>query len=239
MGLTTQPEFETEAETATMEKTAEPEVTEAKSAGAVAQISGAVGAVKPRFQPAFGDIKDAFDTDVVAALNMATPRIKAEQGGCYVENKNLGSKIRVQVQSWNNRWLVSPNVDLSKDPEAKDFLRTSYDNETIHGSDLTINQYLQELRDNGYEDPKVSPYADIWVLVTWTEKDGDIKPEEQTMYILQASQTSMGAWVAFCTTEGLKASKGIGKPFDEVEITAEPRAKGNLKYTNFSFAAAR
>ena len=45
----------------------------------------------------------------------------------------------------------------------------------------------------------------------------------------------LGGFMAFCTTQGLLRSKGIGKDSTEIEVHAEARSKGSNKYTNFSF----
>ena len=81
----------------------------------------------------------------------------------------------------------------------------------------------------------ISNHGDIWGMVTWTEKKGAIAPEDQTLHLVQASQTSLGGFMAFCTTQGLLRSKGIGKDSTEIEVHAEARSKGSNKYTNFSF----
>jgi hypothetical protein len=192
----------------------------------------------------FAAEKDAFPAEVVVGLSMSTPRIKAEQGAGYVGEKSLGAKFRMTIESWNTRLLVSAGLGPN-DPgykESVEFLRTSYDGETIQGDDAetTVKDYVNFLKEaHGYDKARSTPYADIWGFLTWTEKDGAIAPEDQTLHLLQASQTSMGAWQAFCTTQGLLRAKGIGKEFTEVEVTAMPRAKGTLKYTNFAFSVPK
>ena len=80
---------------------------------------------------------------------------------------------------------------------------------------------------------------DMWGFVTWTEKTGPVPAEERQLVRVQASQTSMGAFVAFATTRGLLESRGLVKPIDVIEIHAEKRTSGTNKYTNMSFFAPK
>lgn len=240
----TAPAFETEDETMTTATESQAASASVAATTAIAAASaGAVAAARPamKFQMGFADQKDAFPVDAVVGLSMSTPRIKAEQGACYVAEKSLGSKIRMTIESWNTRLLVSaglgPNDAGYK--ESMEYLRNSYDGETIHGDGTPVKEYIEYLKSLGYDKAKSSPYADIWGFVTWTEKDGPVKPEDQTLHLLQASQTSMGAFQGFCTTQGLLRSKGIGAELTEVEVEAVARSKGTLRYTNFQFLAPK
>lgn len=213
---------------------------------AAAPEPNAVAEVKPsavttprkaaKFVMALSEQKDAFPVEAVVGLSMDVPRIKGEQGAAYIGTESLGTKFRINVESWNNRWLVSPGVD-SKDPgytEAKQYIRNSYEKGVLTDGTPT-DEYIDELKELGYDKAGISNYGDIWGMVTWTEKKGAIAPEDQTLHLVQASQTSLGGFMAFCTTQGLLRSKGIGKDSTEIEVHAEARSKGSNKYTNFSF----
>lgn len=241
MGLMNQPEFEQEDDATTTDAASSPNNTSASENTSVAPAQSTAVGKALKFGLAFSDAKDAFPVEAVQALSMASPRIKGEQGGCYVGNDSLGSKIRMTVESWNNRWLISAGLTSSDAgyKESMEYLKTSYDGRTIYGDGRTIEQYIEFLRAEGFEKAKSSPYSDIWGFVTWTEKNGEIAEEDRTLHLLQASQTSQGAFMAFCTTQGLLRSKGIGKDFNEIEVRAMARSKGTLKYTNFDFAVPK
>lgn len=194
-----------------------------------------------KFQMALAEQMNAFPTEAVAALSMSVPRIKAEQGACYIADKSLGDKIRMTLESWNKRWLISAGLD-SKDPgyqESVEFLATSYDGVTVDGKNQTVDEYVAFLKTRGYPKAGASPYADLWGFVTWTAKDGEVAPEEQTLHLLQASKTSLGNFTAFCTTQGLLRSKGLSVDLSEIEVHAMARSNGSNKFTNFNFVAAR
>ena len=245
----TLPPFETDEEVDTMAAEAPavaapaPEVAQA-SVPAVAQTT-AVGAARTpaKFPPIYADKQDAFDIETVVGLSMAVERIKAEQGACYIGNDNLGARCRVEIISWNYRWILSPGLQ-SKDPgyeESKQFLANTYDNQTVYGKDVTVEEYLHDLKEtHAYDKANKSMYIDLFGMLTWTEKKGDIPEEERKMVVVQLSQTSAGQFAAFCQTQGVLVAKGVVKSVsDVVEIEAVARTKGTNKYTNFSFHAAK
>lgn len=238
----TTPAFETE--TATMTDTAAavaeaPAVT--ANVPAVAAQATAVAAPRAKFEIALGDVKDQFPIEAVVGLSMSVPRIKGEQGACYVGEKSLGDKIRFTVESWNIRHLITCGLSNS-DPgykESMEYLANSYDGVTVEGKGMTIDEYVAFLKSIGYEKAGVSKYGDLWVFLTWTAKDGDIAPENRSLHLLQASQTSLGNFTAFCTTQGLLKSKGIATDLSEIEVHAVARSKGTLKYSNFDFLTVK
>jgi hypothetical protein len=240
-----EPADETEADTITDTINQEPITmnTETNTSNVPAQAaSGAVTTPKAsKFSmAAFAEYQDMFPTEAVTGLSMAVPRVKAEQGAAYVGEISLGSKIRIEIESWNYRWLLSAGLD-SKDSgykESMEYLATSYDNETVNGKDTSVNDYLAGLKAMNYNKARKSLYIDLFGFVTWTEKGGDVPEDKRELYLVQLSQTSAGNWAAFCTTQGLLRSKGIGKDSRVIEIRAEARSKGSNKYTNFSMGMA-
>lgn len=245
----TLPPFETDEEHETMAAESPtvaapaPEVAQA-SVPAVAQTT-VVGAARApaKFPPIYTEKQDVFDIETVAGLSMAVERIKAEQGACYIGNDSIGKRIRVEIISWNYRWIISPGLD-SKDPgyeEAKQYLATSYDDQTVYGKDVTVEEYLRDLKEtHAYNKASKSLYIDLFGMLTWTDTKGEIPVEDRKMVIVQLSKTSAGQFAAFCQTQGVMVSKGVVKSVsDVVEIEAMPQANGQMKYSNFSFRAAK
>src|SRR5574340_414583 len=241
----TAPAFETETATMTDTAVAEaPAVTAAVTANVPAPVAAqavAVAAPRAKFEMALGEAKNAFPIEAVVGLSMSVPRIKGEQGACYVGEKSLGDRFEICVESWGIRQLISCGLD-NKDAgyqESMEYLANSYDGVTVEGKGATIDEYIAFLKSIGYEKARASKYGDIFGMVTWTSKDGDIAPESQALHLLQASQTSLGNFTAFCTTQGLLASKGIKADLSEIEVHAVARSKGTLKYTNMEFVVVR
>lgn len=255
MGLKSQPEFEaadddateTKTTTATKEKTmTTPTVDkEAIAAGiaaanaiARAATNTAVGAPvqQAKFQPAFKDKENVLDIGTVEDLALSMPRIKGEQGSFFLGQEDLGSEIQFEIFSYNARWAIGNGTN---DKESKDFFRVSYDDKTIAGEGTLIEDYLNDLRAQGFSKAKKAPYLDIFGFVTWSKEKGEIPVEEREMVLLQCSQTSLGAFKTFATTRGVMESRGMAKPTDVVTVKAMKRIKGDMKYTNFEFSAPK
>jgi hypothetical protein len=255
MGLKNQPEFETETanETATTTATQEQtKTTNTKAAGtntktdagataaiaiAKAATTGVVLAKAPtKLQLAFSDKNAVFDVSTVEGLALAVPRVKGEQGSLFQNDVELGAELQFEIVSVSPRWVIGTGED---DKEAKDFFRVSYDNHTISGHNVTVDDYLEDLKAQGFSKANKSPYLDIFGFVTWSEKKGHIAAEDRELAFLQCSKTSMGAFTAFATTRGLLESKGVAQPLEFIEVHAEKRINGSNKYTNFSFCAPK
>lgn len=251
MSLRNQPEFEKMTETAaetttettvkeeTMNSTVEQKAT-ADVAATTAIAKAATGAVattqpKAKFSVAFADKNNVLDTATVEGLSLAAPRVKGEQGSFFVGDKDLGSKIRIELISFNHRWAIGTG---EQDAEAKDFFRVSYDGETVAGSGgQLVSDYVDALKAQGFAKARVSPYLDVWAFIIWTEKDGDVPVDKRELCCLQCSQTSLGSFTAFATTRGLLESRGLVQPTDIIEVHAEKRISGSNKFTNFSWHA--
>lgn len=246
MSLLSQPEFESddndnvEGATTTVEQTApreEPKVATSANVPAPAPTNTAVGVAKPATVIAYAEKSSAFDTETVEAMSIGAKRIKGEQGSAYIDTEDLGKTFQIEIVSFNPRWAIGTgNNNQTSEDKAK--FRVSYDNQTISGDpSLTVAQYIEQLKAEGYAQAKVEPYLDLWGFLVSTEKKGEIPLEERSLVLVQVSKTSMGAWTNFCVTRGMLSSK-CGVPIsDVVEVVAQAQAKGTQKYTNFAFRA--
>lgn len=243
MSLKSQPEFEQETanqttiKDETMTTTANTH-TESAAAGvaattAIAKAATTGVAVAQKFAVAFADKNNVFDTGTVEGLSLAAPRVKGEQGSLFMGDEDLGGEVHLEMISFNHRWAIGTGED---DKEAKDYFRVSYDKASISGDPTTsVEDYINDLKAQGFEKAKMSPYMDIWGFVTWSEKNGDVEADDRKLVCLQCSQTSLGAFTAFATTRGLLESKGIAKPIEVIGVRAMKRTSGSNKYTNFEF----
>lgn len=248
MGLKNQVEFEqmepdtttttttTETKERTMQETTTIDASVAATTAIAKAAASSVGAAM-RFDIAFKEYNNVLDTTTVESLSLAVPRMTGEQGSFFKNGEDLGGKIRFEIVSFNQRWVVGTGEN---DKEAKDFFRVSYNNATITGTGEDFHAYLESLKAQGFSKARISPYIDIFGFVTWTEKKGDIAPDERELCLLQCSQTSAGNFTAFCTTRGLLQSRGIVAPISVIEVTAQKQQnKNGDKYTNFLFSAPK
>lgn len=215
--LKKQPEFETAEETG---KT---------TALATAKFTAVGKAMK--FTAAFSEKEGVFDQATVEGLALALPRIKGEQGSLFKGDVDLGSKIRIELISFSPRWAIGCGDD--KAPNSKELFRISYD-KALTTKGERVDDYIAGLRAQGFDKAELSPYTDIFGLMTWSEKLGDI-PEIETV-LIQASKVAMGNFSAFRATQGLLLAKGSVEPSDMIEIRAEKRTSGSNKYTTMMFA---
>jgi hypothetical protein len=254
-GLKSQPEFEaadddataTATTTATKEKTVTtPTVDKEAIAAGIAAANAvtraatntAVGAPvqKVGFHPAFKDKDNVLDIGTVEDLALSMPRIKGEQGSFFLGQEDLGSEIQFEIFSYNARWAIGSGTNNA---ESKEHFRVSYDDKTIAGEGTLIEDYLNDLRAQGFSKAKKAPYLDIFGFVTWSKEKGEIPLESREMVMLQCSQTSLGAFKAFATTRGVLEARGMAKPTDVVTVTAMKRVKGDYKYTNYAFSSPK
>jgi len=232
--LKTQPEFETETTTETTTETAAINESAAASVAAttaIAKASASAVATTAKFQVALADKNNVFDMATVEGLAMATPRIKAEQGSLFKGDVDLGAKARVEIISFNHRWVIGCGEDNA---ESKDYFRVSYDKAHTTMGD-NVDDYIASLKAQGFAKAGINPYMDIFGFLTWSEKAGEVPDEKKELVCIQASKTSMGKFTAYCTTQGLMISRGIAQQSDMVEIHADKQTSGSNKYTNISF----
>jgi hypothetical protein len=194
---------------------------------------------RPKFTLAHAEAKDVFDTQTVAALSRATPRITAEQGAlCKDRTTDLGKTMVLELISWNTRLAIGCGEDKMND-EQKKLFRVSYTGDTIDGEeDVTVAEYIAQLKAQGYPKAKATPYGDLFGYIV--ESNGKEVPEEdRELVLVQASQTSFGNFTSFCASRGILESRGSVKPSSLIQITAEAKSNGTNKYTNLSFAAVK
>ena len=204
----------------------------ATTAIAKAATGTSVGAVRAatKLRLAFEDKQAVFDIATVEGLALAVPRIKGEQGSLFAGEEDLGDKIQFEIVSISPRTVIGTG---EQDAESKEFFKISYDGRTLSGTSTLVDDYLDDLKAQGFTKAKKSDYLDIFGFVTWSAKKGNIDPEVRELSSLQCSPTSKGAFTAFCTTRGLLESRGVAKPMDVVEVHAEKRISGSNKFTNF------
>ena len=241
MGLKNSPAFETETETSdttVIEGEVMNTTTETTStAVAPAAATTAVTAPRASFATAYGEFNGAFDVQTVTDMSMNVPRITGEQGSLFLsKTEELGEKVKVEIMSYNPRWVISTGEKKEKNAETNDFLRFSYDGKvTTKGEN--VETYIDSLKAQGFKNASAEQYLDIYGLLVWSSKGGDV-PEDTPKFInVQCSPTSRGAFVTFTKVQGVLASRAKNAYHPSiVEIHAEKRRNNaGEAYTNLSF----
>lgn len=231
------------AESATAVADAKPEA--APSAQDTAKVSastaiakaqaGTVAVATPgrKFKPALTEFQDVIGQDDIEALGIgAFPRITADLSGLVQDKtKELGKSIKLELLSWNLRYIVTPGVD---NDEANSLVRYSNDGVTISGTGESVADYVKQLRDvDGYEKASIKTYMDLWGNLA--EVDGAaVDPVDRAMVVVQLSPQSMSQFKALQMVRGVKISQGLVSA-DELGLITITGATKTLNNKRFGF----
>lgn len=237
------PSFESEAETNTQAVATEPtaqveQVAQAQVAATTAIAKAATTAIAKSVKPtaALQELENVMDVDTVRNLGIGTfPRMLADRAGLMLDKEELGNWAKVELISFNRRWIVTPGV---QGDDAKELVRYSYDKETIEGEVVSVQAYLQQLKDDGYDKASVKEYFDAFGFLLATESDGDIAEEAREMVQLQLSPQSVAQFKSFQIQQGFKIARGLAQPSNEVKIGLQKKEFGSNKFAHMTFSAA-
>ncbi len=158
--------------------------------------------------------------------------------GAIMESQDkyiLGSYVDVQILSTSDRWFVTPDADMKKDPESSAFCRASYDGKTIQdgdGNSMTIEEYTDSIQEYDFNEPK--KYLDIFALVIHTQ---DVKMEDDALawgiVQISLSPTAVKGYRAFEMQGKLNVARGVVKPNQQncVRFTAKIKSSKTNTWT--------
>ena len=200
---------------------------------AAAQSSAAVAvAATKTSNAAFLDKFNSIPVEEIEQWGIAAPAVTGEQGACkHSKLGSLGESITFALDSYNLRWMVTPG---SMDKEAKEKLRFSYDKVHLSQSNVKVEDYLEELRQQGYTKASLEPYMDLWGYI---EKSSKGTPKSDELTRIQLSKTSMSNFGYFCAQRGRLEFTRKLPPIESVVITAQSLDGKSGSYTNFAFSA--
>lgn len=187
-----------------------------------------------KYKPALADLMNVISTDDLEAMGASVfPRITADLGGLVVDRKDeLGKVIKVEVVSWNLRYVITPGV---VDAEANEKVRMSYDGVHLNGSTEMVRDYLDALKAQGYEKADIKLYGDLWCTLMATDK-GELDPESQRMVQVQMSPQTLAKFKAFQLEQGIKEARGLVAPTSVLVIRAESKTLGSNRFGIMTFA---
>ena len=161
------------------------------------------------------------------------PRIKASNGEFLDdENNSLGKEFEFTLISFNDNWAITPNVN---DVSANKFCRFSYDgNELNDGSGTTVEEWMDELRGEGFENPSKKKYIEVVCILDDAEDDNENIGEMVQLSLSPQSVKKFDAYKLQCM---VKMAKGMITAEDASKITAKARNKtfGTNTFTVFTF----
>ena len=146
----------------------EPE-TKAETKAVVVKENHAVAKPQGKMVQLYDDIENAF----VAEYGVLT-KLKASNGNVMDADDNLlGDTIDIQIMSWNKQFVVGPcaneaPAELVKYSTERDFF--------VDGSG-SLNDYVQELKKEGWVKAAVKEYYEVVGMLTNSAKPSDLVGE--------------------------------------------------------------
>lgn len=212
----------------------------ATTAIAKAQTTAIAATGKNKFSAALTHLEYQLELEHVKALGVGTlPKMVADRAGFEVgegkDKKEYGEWVDFNIFSYNKRWLAANGTD---DDDSKDYLRTSYDNETIEGEVISLKDYVQSLKEQGFEKASARLYIDVWGFVVNSDKLGLVEEDEREMIQLQLSPVSVKQFTAYQLQAGIKASLSGKAISDTVRATIDKKEFGSNKFAAIKFGAA-
>lgn len=225
--------------------TTEPEVSLGQAVKAEAAASTAIADTKV-MPPASGkfnggslkEFQDAIPLEMRETIGFsAVPVITVDSGGGFWINKTekkLGDTIKVDLISFNLRWVITPGAD---DDEATEHVRYSSDGVTIDTTGESVTDYIRNLREvEGYKKAAKKAYIDLWVELV--EANGAvIAPEERETYKVQLSPQSVDEFQFFQLKRGVKESRGLLPPLKLLVLSGTRRTGKENTWGVIKFSA--
>lgn len=203
------------------------DVAGAQAATAIAKAA-TTAVAKPQLKvtAAFGDMQDA-----LPEVDFGTfPRITVDLGGFEKDKEVIGDNIKLELMSWTNRYVVTPNVD---NKEANGLVKYSNDGVTLSdGSGVSVADYLNKLKTvDGYDEASVKTYIDLTGLLV--EAGGKAIPEdEQEIVQVQLSPQSVKQFNGYRITKGVMEARSGAAVSNTISLTRE---RGEYNSNKFAF----
>jgi len=206
------------------------------TAVAIAKEKGAL-AVSKKFVGHLSDKENVFEP---GSLDFNTfPRVTVGLDGFSDDTgRDLGKTIKIEVMSYNARFVASPGTD---DEAAKKHVRYSLDGKTIDSSGddngMSVQAYIGELKElHGYKDAALKEYQTIYGFLTYAN-DADIAPEDFEIVALQVPPQSRALFTRHQVTHGIKVQRGTVEASDIVVCRQSKQKGGNKTFALINFDA--
>lgn len=204
----------------------------ASAALPVVQSNNAL-AVALRKATSLDDAQGVIGIEALETMGIGTfPRITAKGGFKREKTEGLGQWIKFELVSWNYVTLVTAGEN---DAEANKLVKSSYDHTNIPGEGITVDQYLQKLKDDGYDKAKAKKYIEVYGMLLATDKKGEL--DEPQMVQISLSPQSVKQWQRFLLESRIASfkKKNIG---NVIHAETESKVSGSNDYDVMVFKPA-
>lgn len=189
-------------------------------------------AVRGKFGPALEQFRNVIDPATLE-FNTFTRVTVGLDGFEDDQKKDLGKVIKLQLMSFNDRFVLSPGVQGS---EATEFVRYSIDGKTIQGTGEDCMTYLKNLKEvEGYKDASMKQYMSIYGMLTHAN-GADVPVEDQHIVALQVPPQSRALFTRLQVESGIKIAQGVMQPTDVLVCTQEKQQGKTAKFAIIKFS---
>lgn len=219
--------------TATFEPAAEPEVIPAAAkevaSTAIAKAQSTAIAAATKIKGAFADLQNTISLEDVESMGVgAFPRVTVDLGGFMLDDQEIGSEIKVELLSWNFRYMVTTGAN---DEEAKKKVKVSYDGETVADTGEAIADAVQAFKEEGYEKAGCKTYVDLWGSLC-NKKGVELDEADRPLVQIQLSPESVKKFKAFQVELGFKQARGLVGATPSITLKAQ---RGEWKGNRFGY----
>lgn len=165
-------------------------------------------------------------------------RIKATQGRITWDKVILGEWFEFSLMSWQDNWLVSPGSDSD---EAKQFAKYSDDGKVIKDTGEDIQEYMQRLKDLGYNEARLGKRCVLAMELLDCDKDVD-SVDEGMLFQTDLAPTSRASFERYRVQSALDIGRGRATGDEVVRIRATAVVKqgaANKEFTQLEFSRAK
>lgn len=215
-------------------ETAKEVVAEPKTTALAAAPSRAVAAPTRKFVGALADLEGVIDPSSLE-WNTFTRIVVGLDGFSNDQKKDLGKVIKLEVMSWNLRYVASPGV---QDKEATEKVRYSLDGKTIQGTGESIHEYIKLLKEvDGYDKAALKEYLSIIGFLV--EADGqEIPAEAREIVSLQVPPQSRALFTRYQIETGVKIAQRVLQPSNLMTCTQVKNEGKTTKFASIKFSGA-
>lgn len=192
--------------------------------------AGALAAPAQRIAPVLTDLKDAVrvDWDTLERLVAGTGTIDNGDG------KSVGTWIKMTLMSFQDTYEVVPG---DQSDEAKKLVRYSEDGVNLRESGTTVNQYLDELREQGYDKAALKHKNILVGILDETEKPSDLVGEVVQISLSPQSRKTFERY-RLTRTAKVNMGRATAEGSEVIKITAEGKQFGKNKFTQLTVTGA-
>ena len=189
-----------------------------------------------KYKPALTSYQNVIDP---SSLEFDTfRRITVGLDGFSDENEvELGKCIKLQIMSWNERFVVTPGV---QNAEANEKVRYSLDGKVLEDGTL-VADYLKVLREvDGYDKASLKKYMTIYGFLVGNEIKGEmveIDPAEREIVSVQVPPRSLPLFTRYQIETGVKVAQGVIAESDELVLKQEKVKGKTTTYASIRISA--